>query len=59
MIDQNFTIVLTDGSQKDLVENGANVRVTFENRMNYIQLATHKLLHVAEQQAEWVRLGVE
>ena len=55
MIDQNFTIVLTDGSQRELIENGANVKVTFENRKNYIQLATNKLLHIADQQADWVR----
>ena len=57
--DQDFTVVLPDGTKRELVENGANLKVTFENRLNYIELASQYLLHVADRQAEWMRQGVE
>ena len=47
-IDENFTIVLLDGTTVDLVKNGALQKVTYDNRMEYIELATQKLLHVAD-----------
>jgi hypothetical protein len=47
--DQDYTVVLPGGASRELVENGANLKVTFDNRMNYIDLATQYLLHVADK----------
>jgi hypothetical protein len=48
-VEQNFTVILPGGSLKQLVDQGADINVTFENRKNYIELATDALLHVADE----------
>ena len=57
--DQNFSIVLPNGSSKDLIEDGAETKVTFETKDSYVNLAIQALLHTADKQAAWVRSGVE
>ena len=52
-------MLLPGGIEKELVENGASLKVTFDNHKKYIQLARKYLLHVSDKQAGWVRQGVE
>ena len=42
-----------------LVEDGANIKVTAANRESFVYLATQAHLHAADEQADWVREGVE
>jgi hypothetical protein len=58
-VDECFKVVPRNGIECQLVEDGANIKVTAENRDEYIRLATQAYLHVADKQADWVRKGVE
>jgi len=48
-VDQNFSVVLPDGSSKNLLEEEVETRVTFANRDSYVNLATQALLHIADK----------
>ena len=48
-----------DGSTVELMKGGSEKKVTYDNRLQYIELATQKLLHIADLQAKWVRTGVK
>ena len=58
-VDECFKVVPRNGIECQLLENGANIKVTVENRDEYVRLATQAYLHVADKQADWVREGVE
>lgn len=44
-----FIVRLSDGSDKELIDNGSNIKVTYENRLQYVKLATEALLNVASK----------
>jgi hypothetical protein len=42
--DETFTTYLSNGEQVELLENGKNKRVTFENRLDYVELVVQRRL---------------
>lgn len=55
---ETFTVQLSDGSQQELCYKGAEKSVTFENHLEYIELATKARLNEASKQLEWIVEGI-
>jgi len=57
-INQTFTTELSDKSVVELKENGANIRVTYADRHEYVALALAARLSEHKQQIEAIRRGI-
>lgn len=55
---ETFTTIGTDGAEVELVRNGADKNVTFENRNEYCDLVENFRLHEFDKQAAAVRAGL-
>jgi len=58
MPEQNFTTWLSNGTRVPLKEGGENIRVTFENREEYVRLVEQVRLHEGKLQSEAIRRGL-
>jgi len=58
IIFENFTTTLSDGSKVALIEDGASVDVTFENRLQYVELVTEKRLAESRAQIQAILRGL-
>lgn len=54
----NFVISASDGTEIELVPNGKNVPVTYENRMEYVEMAKQYKLHEIDFQMKHVLSGL-
>eukprot|EP01112_Ceratiomyxa_fruticulosa_P021243 TRINITY_DN7407_c0_g1_i3.p1 TRINITY_DN7407_c0_g1~~TRINITY_DN7407_c0_g1_i3.p1 ORF type:complete len:784 (-),score=154.99 TRINITY_DN7407_c0_g1_i3:111-2462(-) len=55
---ETFTTSLSDGSQIDLVPNGSSIAVTFENRLDYIDLVEKVRLFESSKKVAALRKGL-
>eukprot|EP00466_Bigelowiella_natans_P021336 jgi/Bigna1/53538/estExt_Genewise1Plus.C_210001 len=56
---QNFTIRLSDGSTKELKEGGYSTLVTWQNRLEYVDLAFRARIYEHKIEIEALRAGLE
>lgn len=55
---QKFTTITSDGREVELKENGANLVVTFDNRMEYVRLEEQYRLHEFDTAIGSIRRGL-
>jgi hypothetical protein len=55
---QKFVTISTDGREIELKEGGANLTVTYENRLEYVRLEEHYRLHEFDLATEMIRKGL-
>lgn len=53
-----FNVTLCNGLQVELIDDGNSIPVTYENRFEYVKLASHHLLHEFDVQIEAVQRGI-
>jgi hypothetical protein len=58
IFNQAFAIELTDGTQVELVPDGAGIMVDYENRYKYMQLALRARLNEVDIQIAMIRKGL-
>eukprot|EP00818_Percolomonas_sp_WS_P004767 CAMPEP_0117445930 /NCGR_PEP_ID=MMETSP0759-20121206/6062_1 /TAXON_ID=63605 /ORGANISM="Percolomonas cosmopolitus, Strain WS" /LENGTH=3647 /DNA_ID=CAMNT_0005238147 /DNA_START=274 /DNA_END=11217 /DNA_ORIENTATION=- len=54
----NFVIAASDGTEIELIPNGRDIPVTYDNRMEYVQLAEEHKLHEIDFQMKHVLRGL-
>ena len=54
----HFTVTSADGKIVDLIENGENVEVNWENRFEFIRLSDHFKIHEFDLQIDAIRNGI-
>eukprot|EP00669_Euglena_mutabilis_P004855 TRINITY_DN16219_c0_g1_i1.p1 TRINITY_DN16219_c0_g1~~TRINITY_DN16219_c0_g1_i1.p1 ORF type:complete len:255 (+),score=33.55 TRINITY_DN16219_c0_g1_i1:242-1006(+) len=57
-LEAHFTTTLSDGSEVDLVPNGRELRVSFQEREAYARLVMERRLHESDAQLEALALGL-
>jgi len=58
VIDETFTTFLSDKTKVPLIPGGENIKVTFENRHEYIKLVEKVRLNESEVQIQAIRRGI-
>jgi len=58
IIFENFTTTLSDGSKVELIEGGSTIDVTFENRLQYVELVVQKRLSESRAQIQAIKRGL-
>jgi len=58
LIEETFTTYDSSGNEVELLENGRNVKVTFQNRLQYVELQEEFRKNEFHQQCEAMRLGL-
>jgi hypothetical protein len=56
---ENFTTKLSDGSIAELLPNGANIKVTYEKRQEYMELCLKARLEECSKQIEAISKGLK
>ncbi len=59
IVDQKFTTCLSDGSEVELIQDGKNLEVTFDNRIKYCELVEKVRLDESKMQIAAIRSGLE
>jgi E3 ubiquitin-protein ligase HERC1 len=58
IIFENFTTSLSDGSKVELVPDGEKKSVTFDNRLEYVNLVKYRRLNESRAQVQAIRRGL-
>eukprot|EP00966_Prymnesium_polylepis_P252213 5830892-Prymnesium_polylepis.1 len=58
IIFETFTSQLSDGSEVELLPNGGEVAVTFENRLDFCRDVLHARLHESQRQCDAILQGI-
>lgn len=56
---ENFTTKLSDGSVVELLPNGANIKMTYERRLEYMELCLKARLEESSKQIEAIAKGLK
>jgi E3 ubiquitin-protein ligase HERC2 len=59
LVDERFATQLSDGSELELKAGGKNVPVTWETRLEFVELAVQARLRESEKQMRAIRKGLE